>query len=577
MKERNVINMDKKCLAAACICAATLFASTGAFAETYTSAKLNEKNIEINLTSDYGSAQYTVYLLKPNGKIPTDEKGTTTDFYKIENINAVDDSKGIFNDHTFAIQLDDNAPYGVYKAVIGGGEIDGALIDIAYASASDANAALAEIKTATAETIGGVLTKYQDKVWSIDTDKAIYKSNKSEVETSLYEMLKDDVASVQNVIDAFEKACMLTEIKNCDKDEIYLKLFLYEEYLGITYSQEVINKNAELVDVFSNLRKSEKITTEDDLAKVLRASEAVAKVNLADRDNIINTMKEYNDVLSIDFNGKFAKVDSYQVAKSLVAGKKYATAKSVLDKFNEIVEELSKGKTENVITSKPSGGGGGISNSSNTTISSGNTFYPSSDGVSSDMVASLDNEELFDDLDNAQWAVPYIKYMAENGIMSGDGNSKFRPTDTITRAEFIKVLIYALDLENAEFEQAINFDDVPSDAWYTDYVKIGSGLGITNGTSETTFSPMQQVSRQDAAVMILNAVKVAGLNLHTEIKNSDFADSEDISDYAKEAVDELVNADIISGYDDATFLPKNSLLRCETAKLIYSMLTALKE
>lgn len=161
--------------------------------------------------------------------------------------------------------------------------------------------------------------------------------------------------------------------------------------------------------------------------------------------------------------------------------------------------------------------------------------------------------------------------------MNGDGNGQFRPGDTITRAEFIKVLISALSLENAEVQNPVWFEDVPEDAWYADYVKIGSGLGITNGVAPTAFAPLQQVSRQDAAVMIVNAVKASGLRLHPEEKEIAFSDSENISGYAKEAVLELVNADVISGYEDGTFLPQNALLRSETAKLVYTMLSGLKD
>lgn len=569
--------MKKKYIAAAFICAAALSASTVAFAETYTSVSVNGKSAELSLSSDYGRAQYTVYLLKPGETVPNDESGASTAFDKIESIDASGDVSGTFTRHNLSLEFTEDASYGVYKAVIGGGELDGEIIDVTYANPSDEQAALAEIKGASASTIGAVLDKYQGKVWSLDTDKAIYKAHKSEVEANTAAILGGGASSVQEVTEAFEKACMLAEIKHCDKAEIYTKLFMYEEYLGITYPQEVKNKNNDVADVFSDLRKSEKITTPLELEDVLRASEAVAKVNSADRDTVINVLKEYNDIFKINFEGQFKKVDSYQVAKGIIAGRKYTAPSGVLTKFNEVVAAMSKSSTENIVRPGGNGGGGGIASGSQNNTGGVNKFFPSTGDVNSELVSSLDTNRIFSDLENAKWAVSYIEYMAENNIMNGDGNDKFRPTDTITRAEFIKVLISALKLENAEIKSSIDFADVPSDAWYANYVKIGSSLGITNGTSPTTFSPTEQVSRQDAAVMIMNAVKAAELNLYTEKKGIEFSDSESISDYAKEAVSELVSAGVISGYEDGTFLPKNSLLRCETAKLIYSMLSGLKE
>ncbi len=563
--------MKKKYIALVCACAAALSLNTAAFAQTYTAASVSGNRVEVNLSSDYGRAQYTIYLMKPGGELPTDEKGISTAFDKIESIDASSDISGAFTRHTVNFLFAEGAPYGVYKAIIGGGELDGKIIDITYANPLEEQTAVTEINSASALAIGAVLSKYQDKVWSLDMDKAIYQANKSEVETNTAAILGGSATNAQDVAEAFEKACMLSEIKNCADADIYTKLFLYEEYLGVTYSADVKNKDAALADVFAHLKKTETMTTPKELEDVLRASEAVAKVNAANRDNVIDVIKEYNDILKIDLEGKFKTVDAYQMAKGIIAGRTYMTPQAIVNKFNALVTELSKPKTENVV-----GGGGGTTVKRNDANSNG-SFLPTTGGVNSDLVSSLDRNSRFNDLGNALWAVSYIEYMAENNIMNGDGNGQFRPDDTITRAEFIKVLISALNLENVEVQNPVWFEDVPDDAWYAEYVKVGSGLGITNGTAPTTFAPMQQVSRQDAAVMIVNAVKAAGLRLHPEEKEIAFSDSENISGYAKEAVLELVNADVISGYEDGTFLPQNALLRSETAKLVYTMLSGLKD
>ena len=53
---------------------------------------------------------------------------------------------------------------------------------------------------------------------------------------------------------------------------------------------------------------------------------------------------------------------------------------------------------------------------------------------------------------------------------------------------------------------------------------------------------------------------------------SDFADGEDISDYAKPSVGKLNGAGIISGFEDSTFRPKEFCTRAQTAKMLYSAL-----
>ena len=67
--------------------------------------------------------------------------------------------------------------------------------------------------------------------------------------------------------------------------------------------------------------------------------------------------------------------------------------------------------------------------------------------------------------------------------------------------------------------------------------------------------------------MIYRAATVCGKSFSG---NMEFADSNDISEYAKEAVSALTEKGIINGLSDGSFAPLSSLTRAQAAQLIYT-------
>lgn len=87
-------------------------------------------------------------------------------------------------------------------------------------------------------------------------------------------------------------------------------------------------------------------------------------------------------------------------------------------------------------------------------------------------------------------------------------------------------------------------------------VGLAAELGIVYGKSATEFAPNEKVTREQVAAMVHRAEEQ--LN-KLEGRKSDFVDKGKISDYAKEAVEELAYAKVINGYPDGTFKPKNNI------------------
>lgn len=575
----------------AAVFASVCFAVSGTavLADTYTAAEADGQNVRIHVTSDTGAARYTVYLLKPGETIPSGTEGETDSFERIESINAENDEAGVFTPHELSFELADSSPNGVYTVIIGGGELSSKELNITYAPSGTVNEALAAVNSASADKAADAVVQYNGTAWSVDSENDVYKQYKNEVSENIYVILQGQASSAADVTKAFQRACILAELKNCGESELYNKLLLYESYLGAEYSDEVRNKNKELFELFTDIRANENMRTPQELMDVLKASEGLMKLNASDRDGAVGIITEYNDVFGIDMQNTIEKVDEYQLAKGIIAEQPYSSLQQVRDTVSELCEELSKPKDETITGggvnsgggmhsgSGPAGGSaiGGTDTPSVSVRPDGTVIESTTDGVDSALLASLDSKPLFSDITEAAWAAEYIKYAAENGIMTGGGDGTFRPNDAVTRAEFLKILIVSLKLSD-ETPQTAGFSDVPTGAWFEGYVNTGVSLGVVNGTSKTEFSPNAPVSRQDAAVMIQRAVSAAGLKLHIAGDAQEFTDGADISDYAVAAVTELSSAGVINGYEDGTFCPNHSMLRSETAKVVYSMISVLE-
>ncbi|BEP30377.1 S-layer homology domain-containing protein [Helicovermis profundi] len=176
-------------------------------------------------------------------------------------------------------------------------------------------------------------------------------------------------------------------------------------------------------------------------------------------------------------------------------------------------------------------------------------------------------ESTFEDIDK-NWAKKYIDSLTTKGIVDGKSDIAFDPQGQITRAEFAKLLVTYLKLDDAVNS---NFKDVAKDSWYYNVVGIAGINGISAGAKEGDFYPNQAITREDMAVMIAKAYSINnGVDL--EGTSDKFGDDALISDYAKKAVYASKSNGIITGYADNTFKPKSTATRAEAVKIIYEFL-----
>lgn len=170
----------------------------------------------------------------------------------------------------------------------------------------------------------------------------------------------------------------------------------------------------------------------------------------------------------------------------------------------------------------------------------------------------------FSDLNSVPWAKESIEALALKGIINGRGNGIFAPNDSVTRAEFCKMIVLAFGLVD---EKAVCvFDDVERNTWYYTYIASAKAAGIINGKENNKFSPDATITREEMAAIAQRAIS-------KDVKDvtEKFADDSAISDYAKDAVYTLKELGIINGVGENMFSPKAVVTRAMAAKVIYML------
>lgn len=172
----------------------------------------------------------------------------------------------------------------------------------------------------------------------------------------------------------------------------------------------------------------------------------------------------------------------------------------------------------------------------------------------------------FNDVKPGDWFYEYVAYVYNNGIMDGVGTGEFSPNAATTRGMVVTVL-YRLYGEPA-VSGGSSFTDVAPGAYYADAVAWASNAGIVNGTSGTTFSPNDLVTREQFAAMLYRYMQYTGADTSARASLSGFADAGKVSSYAADAVAWTVAEGVLNGRSATEIAPQGNCTRAEVAAMI---------
>lgn len=169
----------------------------------------------------------------------------------------------------------------------------------------------------------------------------------------------------------------------------------------------------------------------------------------------------------------------------------------------------------------------------------------------------------FSDVNADAWYRDAIDFVVKVGLMEGYPNGTFKPDNAMTRAELVLTLYRIAgtpDVEDAENP----FKDIVDGYWAYDAIVWAYDMGIVSGRNATTFDPQSKITREETMTMIY---RMFGSEAVAEDRLSSFTDSNEISDYAKDAMNWAVANGLIIGAN-GKLDPRGAATRAQIATIV---------
>lgn len=165
----------------------------------------------------------------------------------------------------------------------------------------------------------------------------------------------------------------------------------------------------------------------------------------------------------------------------------------------------------------------------------------------------------------SEWAKDYIRQAEELGIISTNKTTAFNAsfcTKEITRNEFCRLAVNLLKIANYDYIKAgnqVSFTDTNDEN-----VLILSNLGVINGVGDDKFDPYSNITREEAAKILINIADLLQCDTSVQSEGNRFSDIDETSNWATDFVLKISalktpnGESIMGGTSDTTFSPQET-------------------
>lgn len=389
-----------------------------------------------------------------------------------------------------------------------------------------------------------------------------------------YDKLSDPSAAVKSFQESFTAEKSQEETKR-----IFNTSVLMQQITDVKTAGEVLEQDSPAFDgkryfeedeetkkwIAARMPEYRPYTSVNDFETKYQKICALHRVNQAKFDKLAETLNTYQTVLELSDSTDYKTYTALSETKKNAANEKLAAALHTAPATTAAA--LKQSLKSAIETGKTTGGGGGGGTGSGSGGSGGSGIISPGPTVITPVTDPDQTDADFTDLDSVEWAKEAILALKEQRIVSGKGNGEFAPHDQVTREEFTAMIVKAAGLYQPG--ETVEFDDITKDDWCYPFVASGFNHKLIYGISETSFGKGTPITRQDMTVIAYRAAKDSG-RIHYGREMQNFRDAEEISGYAKEAVEALYKAGMVNG-SDGYFYPQNTATRAEAAVILYQL------
>ena len=179
----------------------------------------------------------------------------------------------------------------------------------------------------------------------------------------------------------------------------------------------------------------------------------------------------------------------------------------------------------------------------------------------------------FTDVPTDFWAYESITKMTKEELMSGYSNGAFKPNDPLSREEAASLFSHMLG-DTPSIMLASSFSDITSDRWSSLAIESVARANIISGYGDSTYRPEQYMSRQEFAVVANKFLHYQGYRTEdpTALDTIHFSDQKFIAPWAQSSVRELALLGFINYSTTGLFNPEKYVTRAEAAEITYRLL-----
>lgn len=527
------------------------------------SVNVNPSDVQVTATSDElfpAGLSLKVFKLRENeGEYEID---LLTHVYQT---NAYTENNGVYT-YTFdQFGVAQNSS-GVYKAVVGGQYEK----DFVVVSLADKITFYQNLDGADETEIYGILEAAQiNKVLTFDIGNyfsynevvrqaADLKLSELDIPDLAVDATAEDVAACETaILPLIKDIIAIGDVLSATKDNFDSILGKYTSIFNLDYvfyNDEVLQLSHEAVyNEFVNTQKEYAI---GDVINTFDNSVLITIAKSCDYGTLLSALSHYDGkciTLNNTYYSRLTETLKQEVGILLKGISNQLSVDNIADKFFDCSKQVydnSRNNTPPAENSRP-----------------GKVTNPVQIPVSAPVVEQQSKKTEFSDIDSVSWAKESIEYLADKKIIQGKAEKLFYPNDNIKREEFIKIIVEAFELYDEKAQ--VDFSDVDKDRWSYAYISSAYNLGIVSGVSDSTFAPSSEITREQMAAIVYRVYNLLGENTKSQ---KSFADDNEVSLWAKEAVSALAGSGVINGTGDNKFSPKQIVTRAQSAKIIYEML-----
>lgn len=175
----------------------------------------------------------------------------------------------------------------------------------------------------------------------------------------------------------------------------------------------------------------------------------------------------------------------------------------------------------------------------------------------------------FSDVREGDWFYDVVKYVYNEGLMTGTSATTFEPNTTTTRGMIVSILHR---LEGSPVVTGSDFTDVNDSDWYGQAVAWAAENGIVNGFEDSTFRPNAAITREQMAAILYNYADYKGYDVTNRANLDAYSDVDQISSWASDVVAWANAEGLINGMTANTLEPQGNATRAQVAAIFQRFL-----